>query len=216
MALIYLLRHAHSVANGAGLLAGRAVGNPLSSIGEQQSRAIARALRDEKFAAIYISPLQRCRQTVAPYLEQERRRATKNMNFVEMDYGDWTGRSLADLRRESLWREIQRSPSSVKFPHGESFVGAERRIRRGLAEIETRHHGKKVLVVTHGDIIKIAIQSALGSELDKFQRIVIDPASLSIIDYKTRRVLQVNTALAKRRTKRPLSDRSALGGGSNV
>lgn len=216
MALIYLLRHAHSVANGAGLLAGRAVGNPLSAIGEQQSKAIARALQDEQFAAIYTSPLERCRQTVAPLLEQNRKRAIKAMQFVEMDYGDWTGRALKELRREPLWREVQRKPSSVKFPHGESFVSTQRRVRRGLAEIHARHQGKKVLVVTHGDIIKIAIQSTLGGELDRFQRIIIDPASLSIIDYKSRRVIQVNAALTKHRNKRSLKDRSALGGGSNV
>lgn len=219
MATIYLLRHAHSVANGAGILAGRSVGNPLSPIGEQQARQIASKLADENFAAIYYSPLERCRQTIEPLLEIVGKRPRKFPEFLEMDYGSWTGQSLSLLRKERLWREIQKHPSEVTFPRGESFRAAHRRILRGMNLMNEKHGDRKVLIVSHGDIIKLALASAFGLDVDRFQRIVVDPASLSIIDWGAKVVVQSNTHLVKSKAQSKVktsTSRRDVGGGTNV
>jgi probable phosphomutase (TIGR03848 family) len=216
VAVIYLMRHAHSIANGAGILAGRSVGNPLSPLGKRQSRALVPLLRTENFVAIYYSPLERCLQTITPLAEAINKRPRKADDLIEMDYGSWTGQKLADLRKERLWREIQRRPSGVKFPQGESFVGAQRRIVRGLNQIDKKHGQGHVLVVTHGDVIKLAIANALGMDMDDFQRLIIDPASISVIDWRSRTVMATNRSLSKTGRRVSLSARRALGGGSNV
>lgn len=216
MTLIYLLRHAHSEANGAGILAGRSPGVALSQIGQRQALEISRRLSNESFNAIYHSPIERCRQTVIPLSRQLGKRLRSIDEFIEMDYGAWTGRSLKELAKERLWREIKRRPSQVRFPDGESFVGAQRRIVRGLNLISQRHPKGHVLIVSHGDIIKLAIQETLAGELDKFQRIIVDPASLSVINWQERTVISVNKSLVTGRSKPGLRARRALGGGSNV
>lgn len=216
MTLIYLLRHAHSEANAAGILAGRTAGIALSPIGTRQARAITSKLAAIDFSAVYHSPIERCKETIAPLVKELGKRARPIDEFIEMDYGDWTGRKLKELSKEPLWREIKRQPSAVRFPKGESFRSAQRRIMRGLSEISRRHPKGNVLVVSHGDIIKIAIQKALGGELDKFQRIVIDPASLSVIDWKERAVFSINQNILGTRATQRLKARRVIGGGSNV
>lgn len=221
MTLIYLLRHAESAANREGVLAGRLPNIGLSPLGAKQARRLAESLQSLNVSKVYQSPLQRCRETIAPFLLLTKKRASIQEDFVEMDYGAWSGRKLSELRRESLWKAIQSRPSKVKFPNGESFLAASKRIKRGLNEISRRHPKGSVLVVSHGDPIKIAVQLALGYELDKFQKLVVDPGSITIIDWPSGTVLGVNLPassipkFSKADTKRSLKKRRTLGGGTN-
>ena len=226
MTLIYLLRHCESSANKEGILAGRIENIALSKLGLKQAHQIAGALAQESFSKIYVSPLQRCAETIEPFLRKSRKRAIKEPLFLEMDYGKWSGRKLSELRREKHWKSIQSEPSRFTFPSGESFVAAERRIKRGLNKVARSNPKGKVLVVSHGDPIKIAVQLALKGDLDSFQRIVIDPGSVTIIDWPTGTLIGANIpakSLGSRTkkqdgglSKRMLSNRRVLGGGTNV
>lgn len=227
MTLIYLLRHCESSANQEGVLAGRNAKIGLSKRGARQANKLAAALHREAFTKIYVSPLQRCVETIEPFLEKSRRRAISEPLFLEMNYGKWSGRKLSELRREKLWKLIQSKPSSVKFPSGESFLSAERRIRRGLNKLARANPKGKVLVVSHGDPIKIAVQLALKGDLDLFQRIVIDPGSVTIIDWPSGTLVGTNIPghsvgntvfrkIGRRINKTKLNNRRVLGGGTNV
>ena len=221
MTLIYLLRHAESSANRDGILAGRIPGIGLSAKGQRDSRLIAKELKALTFKRIYQSPLERCRETINPYLKEVGRRAVTLDDFVEMDYGRWSGRKLSELRREPLWKTIQSRPTKAKFPGGESFRDAARRIKRGMDEVSRSHKKGPVLVVSHGDPIKIAAQIVLGGEIDKFQKIVIDPASVTIIDWPNGTLLGLNlpiSAISKAPrvgSEKNLEGRKALGGGTD-
>lgn len=227
MTLIYLLRHCESSANKDGILAGRTPKIGLSKNGAKQANQIATALYQKGFTKIYVSPMQRCLETIEPFLKKSRRRALSEPLFIEMNYGLWSGRKLKDLRREKLWKLIQSKPSRVKFPSGESFAAAERRIKKGLNKVARANPKGKVLVVSHGDPIKIAIQLALKGDLDSFQRIVIDPGSVTIIDWPSGTLIATNIPAkslattsrakgAKKMIEGKLSNRRVLGGGSNV
>ncbi|MFM1788702.1 MAG: hypothetical protein RLZZ12_51 [Actinomycetota bacterium] len=221
MTLIYLLRHAESTANQEGILAGRMTEVELSNRGKKESQRIAKSLQGMNFTKIYVSPLQRCRETISPYLSLSGRRAYVNDDFVEMDYGAWSGRRLEELRREPLWKQIQSKPSKVRFPKGESFMQAESRIRRGLNTLAKNHPKGKVLVVSHGDPIKIALQIALDGAIDNFQRFLIDPGSLTLIDWRSGNVLAVNLPISKIKkfsdssNDKSLRKRRVLGGGTD-
>jgi len=221
MATIYLLRHAESSANNAGILAGRLPSISLSRAGKVQSRAIVKTLKDLEITHIYSSPIQRCLETIEPFAKSSNSKVTSAPNFIEMDYGDWSGRKLSALRREKLWKSIQKRPSTVRFPNGESFQEMQARIQKGLNDLARKHKKGRVLIVSHGDPIKVVIASALGMNLDDFQKIVVDPASLTIIDWPSGTLLGSNIPLLpiKKKTakrKAGVTKRRVLGGGTNV
>lgn len=184
MARIVLLRHAHSVANEKNLLAGRTPGISLSKRGKEQSNVLVGRLGTTKFDEISISPLQRCRETIDPWLI-----ATKAKSVVvvdeelsEVDYGSWSGKSLASLRRKAQWKIVQDFPSQMQFPEGESLLAMQGRALSSFYRLNAVKGKGPRLLVSHGDVIKSIVAHCLGMHLDQFQRLVIEPASITIID----------------------------------
>ncbi len=203
MATVILVRHGRTTANASGVLAGRTAGVKLDHLGRDQARRAGERLAPVPLAAIVSSPLERCRQTSrAIALEQgsDAPPVSIDKGIVECDYGDWQGGRIADLGKEDLWKVVQSQPSAVTFPGGESLPVMQSRsvatIRRHDTAIEVEHGAHAVwAAVSHGDIIKSILADALGMHLDLFQRIHVDPASISIIRYAAGRptVLASNT-----------------------
>lgn len=196
---VILLRHGRSTANTALTLAGRTPGVGLDDTGRAQAEALSRRLADLPVEAVVRSPLLRCRQTVEPLAGALGMEPLVEEGLVEVDYGTWTGRPLSDLTSEQLWSVVQQHPSSAEFPGGESLAAMASR-----AVTAVRHHdqrlaadaGRDVLWVacSHGDVIKAVLADAYGMHLDHFQRIVVEPASVSVVRYTPHRpfVLRVN------------------------
>ena len=180
MPIVYMLRHAQSVANTKGILAGRDNSVALSKMGQQQSRLLVPYLSSIKFSKIYSSPLRRCIQTIEPFMQANPDLDFKiDERFIEMDYGNWSGRRLAALSREKRWRDIQSKPSTFTFPDGESFRQMRRRVDEAILDLKNQK--SPILIITHGDIIKMAVASLLNLPIDKFQSFVAEPASLTIL-----------------------------------
>jgi probable phosphomutase (TIGR03848 family) len=199
VATVILLRHARSTANGSGVLAGRSPGIGLDNAGTEQATALVGRLAKLPLAAVVTSPLQRCQDTLAPLLADRGLAATADERLAEVDYGSWTGRELKDLLKEPLWRVVQQHPSAAVFPDGEGLAAVQARavaaIRAHDARIAAEHGAEAVwLACSHGDVIKAVLADALGSHLDGFQRIVVDPCSLSVVRYTETRpfVLRIN------------------------
>ncbi|QQQ79843.1 MSMEG_4193 family putative phosphomutase [Saccharothrix sp. 6-C] len=199
MATVILLRHARSTANGAGVLAGRQPGVALSDRGVAQASELVDRLAGVPVAAVVTSPLDRCRQTLAPLLDRLGLDAAVEPDLAEVDYGQWTGRAIRDLLSEPLWSVVQQHPSAAVFPEGEGLATVQARavaaIRAHDARVTAEHGPRAVWVAcSHGDVIKAVLADALGVHLDGFQRIVVDPASVSVVQYTETRpfVLRVN------------------------
>lgn len=200
MATVILVRHGRSTANSTGVLAGRLPGVRLDEVGQGQARALAARLAPVGLLAAATSPLERCVETAqlaltghsdALLLEEE-------AGLLECDYGEWSGRKITELAGEPLWRVVQEQPSHATFPGGESLQQMSARavacVRRRDGEVEERHGAGAVwLAVTHGDIIKAVLADAYGMHLDAFQRVVADPASVSIVRYTSARPYVVST-----------------------
>lgn len=220
---IHLLRHGHSSANGLGILAGRDNSVKLSEIGLKQAESLIPVLADPSFDLILSSPIFRCQETLYPFLESttsQREQAELRLEdrLQEMDYGDWSGKKLGVLSKKPLWKTIQARPSIVRFPNGESFAEMSERVNSALHDI-LNTGTKRVLVCSHGDVIKAIIAQSLGLHLDQFQRIIIDPASISAIQMSTEgaQVIKVNDTshLPKSPGKaKPKKRGPLLGGGS--
>jgi probable phosphomutase (TIGR03848 family) len=194
MATLILARHGRTAANASGTLAGRSKGVHLDDKGREQAAAAAERLTGLDLAAVLTSPLERCRETAKLLVPGTTAKVDRRLQ--ECDYGDWTGGALKDLAKEKLWSVVQAQPSAARFPGGESLqemsariVGAVRERDAALTE-EVGDHAVW-LAVSHGDPIKAVLADALGMHLDTFQRIVVDPASLSVIRYTPHRAFVV-------------------------
>lgn len=215
MPIVYMLRHAQSVANTKGILAGQDNSVALSKMGQHQSRLLVPYLSSIKFSKIYSSPLLRCIQTIEPFMQVNPDLDFKiDERFIEMDYGKWSGRRLAALSREKRWRDIQSKPSTFTFPDGESFRQMRRRV--DLAILDLKNQKGPILIITHGDIIKMAVASLLDMPIDKFQSFVAEPASLTIfsIDKTKATLLQSNYKISKDIIK--YFKGNQLGGGNSL
>ena len=233
MTTVLLIRHGRTSANTAGVLAGRSSGVVLDEVGHQQAAEVAARIAGVPLRTVVTSPLRRCRQTAQALVANRAEPCPINVEqgLVECGYGEWTGKALRELSKDKLWGAVQHQPSAVRFPGGESMtemsartVGAVRAWNDRL----TAEHGPDAVwaAVSHGDPIKAILADALGMHLDSFQRIVVDPASLSIVRYTSTRpyVITVNSSTvdlgavfaprkkARGRRGRP-SDDAPVGGG---
>jgi probable phosphomutase (TIGR03848 family) len=200
MATVILARHGRTIANATGVLAGRTPGIGLDEVGTQQAEDAARRLDGLRLSAAVTSPLERCKDTARILLRGTGIRAKVERGLTECDYGAWTGRPMKELVKEDLWKVVQAHPAGVRFPEGEAMAEMSARAVRSVRAWDARitdasGDGAVWLAVAHGDVIKSVLADALGVHLDAFQRIVVDPASLSVVRYTPRRsyVLAMNT-----------------------
>jgi probable phosphomutase (TIGR03848 family) len=183
---VILLRHGRTTANAGGVLAGWSPGVELDETGRAQVAAVGARLAPVPLAAVVSSPLERCRQTAGAVLEGRELQLQADDRLGEARYGDWTGRSLKELAREPLWKVVQQHPSAAVFPgpEGEGLAQTQARAVAAVREWNTRLGPDAVwLACSHGDVIKAVLADALGLHLDAFQRIVVDPASISVVTY---------------------------------
>ncbi len=223
MTTVLLLRHGRSTANTSGILAGRTPGVELDAVGLTQATEAGRRIAPIPIRALVSSPLHRCRQT-AEALQSARPDQIPisiEEGLVECGYGDWTGKSLKELSKEKLWKQVQQQPSSVRFPNGESMTEMSARAIGSIRSWDEKlsdEYGEDTVwaAVSHADVIKAIMADALGTHLDSFQRILIDPASVSIVRYTPIRpyVIKVNStsaelsSLFQSSAKKPRSRRS--------
>lgn len=181
---ILFVRHGTTETTGS-VLPGRAPGLHLSGRGIEQATALAERLGElsRKPTALYVSPLERAKETAAPLAKALKLRPVVDKGLLECDFGLWTGKRLATLARRPEWRAVQHSPSTFRFPEGESFSEMQLRMWDAVTTIVKRHRNRTVVVVSHADPIKAAVTYAQGVPLDLFQRTVISPCSLSAVAF---------------------------------
>ena len=182
---ILLVRHGQTPTTGD-KLPGRAPGLFLAPKGREQADKVAQRIKSLKHvSAVYASPMERTQETAEPIAKALRRKVRTEPGLIECDFGEWTGGSLAKLRKLPEWSTVQRYPSGFRFPQGESFTEMQTRITSALARLTEKHPGQTIVAVSHADPIKAAIADAMGTHLDLFQRIVVSPCSVTAIMYSS-------------------------------
>jgi probable phosphomutase (TIGR03848 family) len=228
---VILLRHGRTTANTGGVLAGWTPGVLLDETGTAQVRAVGERLAAVPLAAIVSSPLERCRQTAEAVAGGRELEVQTDDRLGEARYGDWTGRTLKELVKEPLWKVVQQHPSAAVFPgpEGEGLAQTQARAVAAVREWNAKLGPEAVwLACSHGDVIKAILADALGLHLDQFQRIVVDPASVSVVTYTETRpfVVRVNdtggdvAALIppprRSRRRKPAASDAVVGGGAGA
>ena len=230
MSTVLLVRHGLTAMTGP-TLAGHTPGLHLDERGVRQAGEVAARIAAARLAAVVSSPLDRCLETAQAILDAQRTAGGQPLwevepGIVECRYGDWTGRAIKDLAKDPMWKIVQQQPSAAVFPGGETLRQVQSRAVDAVRAWDERLGPDAVWVAcSHGDVIKAVVADALGTHLDQFQRIVIDPCSVSIIRYTASRpfVLKVNDTGADlaflrprakaRRSRRPAED-ATVGGGA--
>ena len=196
MTTVLLIRHGLTALTGP-VLTGWTPGVHLDERGRAQVASLGERIREIPLAALVTSPLERCRETAeavvagrepVPALHVDER-------VGEVRYGSWTGRDFKDLQKDPLWRVVQGHPSAAIFPDGEGLAAMAARATEAVRDWNARlGPDATYAVVSHADVIKALIADALGLHLDSYQRITVDPASLTVIQYAALRpfVIRVN------------------------
>jgi probable phosphoglycerate mutase len=144
--------------------------------------------------------MERCLETITPWLIQSSESKAKSpkpivdQGLTEVDYGDWSGKKLSVLSRHKLWSVVQNTPSQMYFPKGEGILEMQTRALQSIHKSIDRKAKAPLVIVSHGDVIKSIVAASLGMHIDEFQRIIIDPSSISVIDFSLTkpRVLLLN------------------------
>ena len=232
MSTLLLVRHGLTKLTGP-VLAGRTPGVDLDERGTAQAAAVAARIAALPLAAVVTSPLERCVQTAQAVLAAQTG-AGRDADLVvderitECGYGSWTGRPIKELVRDPLWKVVQAQPSAARFPDGESLSEMSARAVAAVRDWDARLGADAIWVAcSHGDVIKAILADALGLHLDQFQRVVVDPCSVSIVRYTDARpyVLRTNDIggdlaaflpSARKRRGRRRGDDATVGGGTGA
>ncbi|MCW2671585.1 MAG: Phosphoglycerate mutase [Frankiales bacterium] len=228
MTTVVLVRHGLTHLTGP-VLAGWTPGLHLDERGQKQADAVAERLRPVRFDALVSSPLDRCLDTVAAIAEGRALEVTQDDRLGECRYGNWTGKPLKELAKDPLWKVVQQHPSAVVFPGPE---GEPLRETANRAVAAVRDWNEKLgpdatwLACSHGDVIKAIVADALGLHLDQFQRILVDPCSVTVIRYTETRpfVVRVNDTGGgvadllppAKKSRRKRSSDAPVGGGAGA
>jgi probable phosphomutase (TIGR03848 family) len=177
---LVLVRHATTAATGK-RLGGWTPGVHLDDAGRRQAEATAARLAELPIAAVYASPLERTQETGRIVARPHGLRVRTRRDLGEVDYGDWTDRPLGQLRRRKDWAVVQATPSRMTFPGGESIRAAQARAVDATERLAAEHGDDTIVCVSHADVIKAVVAHHLAMPLDAFQRLVIEPASVTVL-----------------------------------
>jgi len=226
MTTLLLVRHGLTAMTGP-VLAGWTPGVHLDDRGKAQAEAVAERIRPLPLTAIVSSPLDRCLDTAGIIAAGRDQELTVEQRLGECKYGDWTGRPLKELLKEPLWKVVQAHPSAAVFPgpEGEGLADTQARAVAAVRDWNAKLGPDATwLACSHGDVIKSIAADALGMHLDLFQRITIDPCSVTVIRYESLRpfVLRLNDTGGsvesllppKKGRRRKQSSDAVVGGGA--
>ncbi|MCX6433516.1 MAG: MSMEG_4193 family putative phosphomutase [Actinobacteria bacterium] len=232
MTTVLLIRHGRTKANADGVLAGWTPGVTLDEKGREQASALGFRLQPVPLVAVVTSPLERTIETADLMLDGRSTVVDRRVDdrVGECRYGDWTGGSLKTLAKDPMWKVVQAHPSAAVFPglEGEAMSAMQHRAVSAVREWNSTLGADAIYaIVSHGDVIKAILADALGMHLDQFQRLRVDPCSVSIIDYTPLRPFVSRTndtggslagfarPVGPKRRKRASSD-AVVGGGSGA
>ncbi len=200
MTLFHLLRHGEHALAGR-ILPGRLAGVGLSAKGQEEAALAALRLETEGIEALYSSPLERTRETAAIVASTLKLPLSFREDLIEIDYGNWTGKRIEEIKADPLWQEWRERRAFARVPGGESMREVQNRVLDALFDLRARHRGGRVLLVSHGDVIRAALLYALGLPLDLYARIEVGIGSLSTLSFEESgmRVLLLNERPRKKR-----------------
>lgn len=181
---LWLVRHAESTGNRDGLLQGQA-DLPLSPMGHRQARALADRLvkshRRTPFSALIASDLMRTRETADSASLALNLPITCDRRLREIDIGTWSGLTPEQITTQfpEEWARWQGRDPNLRRGGGESYTDAHDRITPALHDIADRHPGTRILVITHGGVLRAYLAGLLGMPLNRLWHLSIGNTAIT-------------------------------------
>lgn len=181
MTILLLVRHASNDYIKEGRLAGRTPGVHINAHGQREADDMARRTAHLPIEAIYSSPLERAVDTANAIAGCHKLPVQIVEGLLEGHAGEWTGKKLSELNTTETWKLIQTKPIGVKLPGGESIDEVQTRMVAAIEEIRKKHPDGIVAIVSHADPLKSVVAHYLNWDLNNYQRIAINPASVTVL-----------------------------------
>ena len=162
-------------------LSGRTRGIHLSAQGRAEADRVGRGLAGEPLAVIYSSPLERAVETAVAIARHQQTDVEVLEELSEIDFGDWTGKTFAELEHDRGWHIFNTRRSTASIPHGESAVATQARMVTLMRTLTQAHQGQRIALVSHGDPLRYAVLHLAGVPLDRYDDVQILPASVSAV-----------------------------------
>ena len=197
MLRILLIRHGETDLTGR-VLYGRMPGVHLSADGCRQAQALSHGLQARyTVKAIVSSPLERALETARYLAEDLSLPISTDDDLLELDYGEWMGKTFVEIREQDDWHHYNRLRSVSSPPGGELLMQVQARAWGAIKRILAEHEGDEeatVAVVSHGDVIRALLVLFLGMPLDNIHRFDVSLAGLSelVFDGRYARIIRVN------------------------
>jgi probable phosphoglycerate mutase len=160
----FFLRHGE--VEREGILLGQGYDSPLSERGLSQAKQWAKVLAEVPFQAIVSSPAQRAQETARAFC-REGASFLVLPHFQELSWGAWEGQALAEVAPFLREQAHQWAAGAYDWapPQGETLAAFLKRIQEGLQLIASLYPTGSVLIVTHGQLLRVLLCDLLGYPL---------------------------------------------------
>lgn len=180
---LFLLRHGEVEEAYHRTFGGRIDMN-LSAHGHEQARALASFMRRRPIDFIYVSPMKRAQQTLAPLASHCPKPPVERAEFREVDFGEWTGLTWEQVHAKhgvSAFDWLDRIDKGA-IAGAETGAGFRSRVEPGLRQIISDHAGQNVAIVCHGGVVRMMLSILLELPLPKMANFEIDYASVTQVE----------------------------------
>lgn len=181
MALILLVRHGQTDENVSGRISGQGAVS-LNGRGQEQAKLAAQVLAPLHVTRLISSPVVRAWQTATILDEHLQLGIEVEPDLREVGYGDWEGQTFQAIRGGAAFQLAMHDPINAVFPHGESLVSVQQRSVRVVEAIRQGAAQEVVVLVSHGDVIRMLVAHYLGMTFNDYRRITIDNGAISVLE----------------------------------
>jgi len=180
---IILVRHGQTAWNASEVFRGR-IDIELDETGLKQAELLGEYLGKRELEAVYSSPLKRAVQTAEAIARHHGLAAEIAPDLNDMDFGEWQGLSLQDVRSRfsELFEMWSSEPHRVRIPSGESLDDVRQRVLTLINQIIDKHEGTVVLV-SHRVVNKVLICALLGLDSSHFWDIRLDTCGMTTFEF---------------------------------
>ena len=185
---LYLVRHGQTVTNKEGRFCGHSE-TQLTTLGQEQARALGRRLAREKIDAVYTSDYSRAMETAALVVGERAVTAGVDLDLRELHYGEWELEREFDVRKRAgeQYKLMRDEHPDWRPPGGETVAEVRERTRAAFDRIVAANHGKRVLVVSHGTALNCLLSSLLETPLTHVFRIEMANCGLTEVHVRSGR-----------------------------
>jgi probable phosphoglycerate mutase len=161
---------------------GRTPGVHLNETGRREADELSNRLASENIQRLFSSPLERCRETAEPLATRMRLKVDLSESLLEVNFGDWTGKTFKELESDERWRQWNSFRSGTKIPNGETLLEVQARTVGLILALHREFRDQHIALFSHGEPLRAMMIYFLGAPLDCVQRIDINPGSITILN----------------------------------